>query len=104
MLDKAIAAAMINLVIGCSSDNEHRPLRPMLTPKGIRVAATESRDLRGFCVSGLADASAMQATGGSVSSGTGGVDPATPRRTVAKLALSGRMAGGSSLVRAGKVC
>jgi len=43
---------MLSIVIGRSIDKEHRPLRPMLTPKGIRGAKTESRDLRGFCVSG----------------------------------------------------
>ena len=36
-------------VIGCNLDKEHRPLRPMLTPRGTCVAATGSRDLRGFC-------------------------------------------------------
>ncbi len=43
---------MLSSVIGCNLDKDHRPLRPMLTPKGIRVAATVSRDLRGFCIGG----------------------------------------------------
>jgi len=48
-------------------------------------------------INGLAGASAMQATGGTVRSGTGGKDPATPRRRVAKLAPSGRTAGGEAI-------
>lgn len=49
-LDGLCGSTHSNRVIGCNLD-EHRPLRPMLTPKGTRVAATESRDLRGFVLS-----------------------------------------------------
>lgn len=41
---------MLALVIGGISD-EHRPLRPMLQPKGSRDSATGSMDLRGFALS-----------------------------------------------------
>lgn len=37
----------MTLVIG-AIDDEHRPLRPMLTPQGIRDCASESMVLRGF--------------------------------------------------------
>jgi hypothetical protein len=38
-------------VIGCNIDNDHRPLKPVLWPKGAVLHPRRALDFRGFCFS-----------------------------------------------------
>jgi hypothetical protein len=38
-------------VIGCNIDNDHRPLKPVLWPKGTVLHPRRALDFRGFCFS-----------------------------------------------------
>jgi hypothetical protein len=89
-------------VIACNADKDHRPLKPVLTPKGTVLQARRALDFRGFCFSGTGGMlGKCKTTAAPVRSGTVASVGAIPRKRVAKLAPSPRTAGGSILVRNG---